>query len=132
MKRKRFIKLAMSKGLSRKTANHMAEIVLDRGGTYVHAWQYFLFLKAEIEREVRAAIENRILYGDPELRPYMGMQSQIPDPDELTYKMRLRIDTTPLPNLPTVWPKHNPYLDGISTGPAMLDELETAAGGGKE
>ena len=124
MKRKRFIKLVMGKGLSRKNANHMAEIVLDRGGTYVHAWQYFLYLKAEVERRLRDAIKNRFLYGDPELRPYMGLASfPPPNPEPYMFKPVYRIDTKPLDQRAILWPMDNPYIDGYAARITVVDEL---------
>ena len=132
MKRKKFIKLLLGKGLSRKNANRMAEIVRDRGGTYVHGWQYFLYLCAEVERRVRDAIKNRILHDDPELRPYMSLASfPPPNPEPYMFRPVYRIDTKPLDQRATMWPMDNPYIDGYAARITVVDELRTAPGGGE-
>lgn len=130
MKRKKFIKLLQGVGLSRNQANGMAEIVRERGGAYYHGWLYFQYLLEEIPRRVKAAVENRVLFGDP-LAPYMGMQTEIQEP--YFKPVEYRIDTKLIDPQPVImWPKINPHLDGYNARIAIVDELATAPGGGEE
>lgn len=129
MTRKRFTKLLQGMGLRRNQANEMAEIVRKYGGAYWHGWQHFLFLLADIERKVKAAVLNPFLHPDPDLLPYMGMQTEIPE-----YRPHIfRIDTKPIElRTVTMWPRTDPHLDVYSPKIVLVDELATAPGGGEE
>lgn len=130
MKRKKFIKLLQGKGLSRNQANDMAEIVRMRGGAYYHGWLYFQYLLEEIPRRVKAALENRVLFGDP-LAPYMGMQTEIPEP---YFNPHIFMpDIKPIDPQPVImWPKINPHMNGCIAKIVIADELAAAPGGGEE
>lgn len=63
MTRKNFIKRLGGYGITRNTANGMAEITRQRGGTYEHAWAYFQLLHTEITRRVKKAVWDALRHG---------------------------------------------------------------------
>ena len=123
MKRKRFIKLLGSYGLTRNTANLMAQATIERGGTYEHALAYFKHIRAEMERILRQAIKDTLLYGEANVPlgdlccyfpPYSGkLDFELkPVRDEQFLRFAYAIDTAPIGTPPMQWLKENPHLGG--------------------
>ena len=135
MTRKKFIKQLGGYGITRNTANGMAEITRKRGGTYAHALAYFQLLMDEFNRRVKKAISDAILYGEGTTAP-LGLCNYFP-----AYSPALDFEIKPLGDPPpwrhlyaldtklidpepvVLWPKVNPHLDGYSAKVHIVDEL---------
>lgn len=144
MTRKKFIKRLGGYGITRNTANKMAEIAHRHGDTYEHAWARFLVLIDELERRVKEAVTQAILYGEgtacvpwpgayfPFYNPALDFEIK-PLSDPPPWRYLYAIDTAPIDPAPVIqWPKVNPHLDGYSAKVRIVDELASYGGGGYE
>ena len=144
MTRKKFIKRLGRYGITRNTANKMAEIARRHGETYEHAWAHFLVLIDELKRRVKDAITNAILYGEgtadvpgpgayfPFYDPTLDFEIK-PLSDPPPWKYLYAIDTALIEPEPVIlWPKINPHLDGYSAKVHIVDEMASQGGGGHE
>lgn len=144
MTRKKLIKKLGRYGITRNTANRMAEITRKGGHTYEQAWADFMFIIGELSEKVKDAITHAILYGEgtatvPGLNTYFPMYDPTLDfeikplGDPPPWQYLYAIDTKPLDPAPVImWPKINPYLhthtNAPGHGPVTL-RVGTAGGG---
>lgn len=144
MTRKKFIKQLGRYGITRNTANKMAEQSRQCGDTYEQAWAHFLVLIDELKRRVKEAITQAILYGEgtadvpgpgayfPFYNPALDFEIK-PLSDPPPWRYLYAIDTAPLNPAPVImWPKVNPYLDRPSAKVQIVDEMASQVGGGYE
>lgn len=148
MTRKKFIKQLGRYGITRNTANGMAEIARQQGATYEQAWAHFLVLIDELKRRVKDAITHAILYGEgtaevpgpcayfPFYNPTLDFEIK-PLSDPPPWRYLYAIDTAlvepePVILFPKINPQINPHLDGYSAKVHIVDEMASQGGGGHE